>query len=163
VAEKKTIDLLVNGGQATAGPPLGPTLGPLGVNVLAVVNRINELTKAYSGMKIPVKIEVDTGTKAFEVVVGTPTTAALIVRELGVEKATGDVKKQVTGNLTMAQVLKLAEAKRQQLLASDLKASVREVLGCCLSVGVTVEGKSPKEVQKEISKGVYDQLFQGKA
>lgn len=163
MADKKTIDLLVNGGQATAGPPLGPTLGPLGVNVLAVVNRINELTKAYSGMKIPVKIQIDTETKGFEVTVGTPTTAALIVRELGVEKATGDVKKQVTGNLTMAQVVKLAEVKRQQLLASDLKAAVREVLGCCLSVGVTVEGKSPKDVLKGVSAGVYDGLFRGKA
>lgn len=162
MADKKTIDLLVNGGQATAGPPMGPTLGPLGVNVLAVVNRINELTKAYSGMKIPVKIQVDTETKAFEVIVGTPTTAALIVRELGVEKATGDVKKQVTGNLTMAQVVKLADVKRQQLLASDLKAAVREVLGCCLSVGVTVEGKSPKEVQKEVGAGVYDSLLRTK-
>jgi len=141
---------------------MGPTLGPLGVNVLAVVNRINELTKAYSGMKIPVKIQVDTETKAFEVIVGTPTTAALIVRELGVEKATGDVKKQVTGNLTMAQVVKLADVKRQQILASDLKAAVREVLGCCLSVGVMVEGKSPKEVQKEVGAGVHDRLLRTK-
>lgn len=163
MAEKKTIDILVNGGQATAGPPLGPTLGPLGVNVLAIVNRINELTKAYSGMKIPVKILVDTETKAFEVNVGTPTTAALIVRELGVEKGTGDVKKQVAGNLTMAQILKLAEVKKQQLLASDLKAAVREVLGCCLSVGATVDGKSPRDVQREIREGVYDNLFQVKS
>jgi len=163
LAEKKTIDILVNGGQATAGPPLGPTLGPLGVNVLAIVNRINELTKAYSGMKIPVKILVDTETKAFEVNVGTPTTAALIVRELGVEKGTGDVKKQVAGNLTMAQILKLAEVKKQQLLASDLKAAVREVLGCCLSVGATVDGKSPRDVQREIREGVYDNLFQVKS
>jgi len=74
MVEKKVVELLVGGGQATAGPPLGPALGPLGVNVVAIVNKINELTKDYSGMKVPVKVTVDPETKEFEVSVGTPTT-----------------------------------------------------------------------------------------
>ena len=75
--EKKVVELLVNGGQANAGPPLGPALGPLGVNIMAIVNKINELTKDYAGMKVPVKISVDTEDKTFEVTVGTPTASAL--------------------------------------------------------------------------------------
>jgi len=92
MADKKVVELLVSGGQANAGPPLGPALGPLGVNVMAIVNKINELTKDYSGMKVPVKVIVDPDTKAFEVTVGTPTASALIVSELKVEKGSGYTK-----------------------------------------------------------------------
>jgi len=92
MAEKKVVEALIEGGKATAGPPLGPALGPLGVNVLAIVNKINELTKPYSGMKVPVKIHVNVDTKEFEVEVGVPTTSALIVKELGIEKGSGNSK-----------------------------------------------------------------------
>ena len=160
MGEKKTIEALVPGGQATAGPPLGPALGPLGVNVMAIVNKINELTKDFGGMKVPVKIIVDVDTKEFEVEVGTPTTSALIVKELGIEKGSGDPGKQKVGNLTIQQVIKIAKMKRQELLAKSLKKAAKEVLGSCVSMGVTVEGKDPREVQKEIDEGKYDELFE---
>ncbi|MHC1590127.1 MAG: 50S ribosomal protein L11, partial [Candidatus Hecatellaceae archaeon] len=70
MGEKKTVEALVSGGQATAGPPLGPALGPLGVNVPAIVSKINELTSDFSGVKVPVKVIVDIDTKEFEVEVG---------------------------------------------------------------------------------------------
>jgi len=160
MGEKKTIDALVPGGQATAGPPLGPALGPLGVNVMAIVNRINELTKDFAGMKVPVKITVDVETKEFEVEVGTPTTSALIVKELGIEKGSGDPGKQKVGNLTIQQVIKIAKMKRSELLAKSLKKAAKEILGSCVSMGVTVEGKDPREVQREIDEGKYDEIFQ---
>jgi large subunit ribosomal protein L11 len=160
VAEKKVIEALVSGGQATAGPPLGPALGPLGVNVLAIVNKINEVTKSYAGMKVPVKIAVDTETKDFEVSVGTPTTPALIVSELGVEKGSGSPKAEKVGDLSMEQVLRVARVKHDELLAADVKAAVKEVLGSCVSMGVTVDGRDPREVQQEIDAGKYDDLFQ---
>ncbi len=100
MADKKTIELLVSGGQANAGPPLGPALGPLGVNVMAIVNKINELTKDYSGMKVPVKVLVDPDTKQFDVTVGTPTASALIVSELKIEKGSGTPNTAKVGNLT---------------------------------------------------------------
>jgi len=159
MAEKKVIEVLVSGGQATAGPPLGPALGPLGVNVLAVVNKINELTKDFSGMKVPVKVSVDPETKEFEVTVGTPTTSALIVSELKIQKGSGTPSTQKVGNLTMEQVIRIAKLKRPELLAGSLKAAAKEILGSCVSMGVTVEGKDPREVQKEITEGKYDELF----
>jgi large subunit ribosomal protein L11 len=159
MVEKKVVEVLVSGGQATAGPPLGPALGPLGVNVLAIVNKINELTKDFSGMKVPVKVVVDPETKEFEVAVGTPTTSALIVSELKIQKGSGTPSTQKVGNLTMEQVVRIAKLKRPQLLAKTLKAAAKEVLGSCVSMGVTVEDKDPKEVQKEIDKGKYDELF----
>jgi len=159
MGEKKVIDALVSGGQATAGPPLGPALGPLGVNVLAIVNKINEVTKAYSGMKVPVKISVDTETKEFEVNVGTPTASALIVSELGIEKGSKAPKTEKVGNLSMEQVLRIAKVKRAELLSKNLKAAVKEVLGTCVSMGVTVENKDPREVQQEIDQGKHDELL----
>ena len=159
MVEKKVVELLVGGGQATAGPPLGPALGPLGVNVVAIVNKIKELTKDYSGMKVPVKVTVDPETKEFEVSVGTPTTAALIVSELKIEKGSGTPNTQKVGNLTLEQIIRIAKVKRPELLAKNLKAAVKEVLGSCVSIGVTVEGKDPRELQREIDEGKHDEIF----
>jgi len=159
MADKKVVELLVSGGQATAGPPLGPALGPLGVNVLAIVNKINELTKDYSGMKVPVKVAVDPETKEFEVSIGTPTASALIVSELKIEKGSATPNTQKVGNLTMEQVVRIAKIKRQELLAKTLKTAAKEVLGSCVSMGVTVEGRDPREVQREIDEGKYDETL----
>ncbi len=158
-ASKKVVEALVEGGQATAGPPLGPALGPLGVNVLAIVNKINEVTKDYAGMKVPVKVTVDTETKAFEVTVGTPTASALIVSELKVGKGSGSPKTQKVGNLSMEQLVKIAKMKRVQLLSTDIKRAAKEILGTCVSMGVTVEDKDPREVQKEIDEGKHDAIL----
>jgi len=159
MGEKKVVELLVSGGQATAGPPLGPALGPLGVNVLAVVNKINELTKDYAGMKVPVKITVDPDTKQFEVNVGTPTTSALIVSELKIEKGSGAPNKEKVGNLTMEQVIRIAKIKQPELLSKTLKSAAKEILGTCVSMGVTVDGKDPREAIRDIDDGRYDEIF----
>jgi len=124
---KKIVDLLVSGGKATAGPPLGPALGPLGVNVMAIVNKINELTNDYVGMKVPVKVSVDSETKEFEVSVGTPTMSALIVKELKIEKGSGTPNTEKVGDLTMEQVIHISELKSSELLAKTAKAAAKEV------------------------------------
>ncbi|MFZ1038533.1 MAG: 50S ribosomal protein L11 [Candidatus Bathyarchaeia archaeon] len=159
MVEKKTVELLISGGQATAGPPLGPALGPLGVNVMMIVNKINELTKDYAGMKVPVKVIVDPDTKQFEVTIGTPTTPALIVSELKIEKGSGTPNTAKVGNLTMEQVIRVAKIKRPEMLAKTLKLAAKEVLGSCVSMGVTVENKDPREVQKEIDEGKHDEII----
>jgi large subunit ribosomal protein L11 len=159
MGEKKTVDALIDGGKATAGPPLGPALGPLGVNVIQIVNRINELTKAYAGMKVPVKVIVDTDDKAFDVEIGTPTTSALIVKELGVEKGSGTPKATKVGNLSPEQVVKIAQMKRPDSYARTMVASVKEVVGACVSMGVTVDSKDPKDFIKDLDKGQYDAMI----
>ena len=159
MGEKKQVEALLNGGEANAGPPLGPALGPLGVNVLQIVNRINELTKAYAGMKVPVRVVVDVDTKDFEVDIGTPTTSALIVKELGISKGSGNPKTEKAGNLTMDQIAKIAGMKLPSSYAKFTKTAAKEVMGTCVSLGITVEGKDPREVQKELDQGKWDQLF----
>ncbi|MCW4026448.1 MAG: 50S ribosomal protein L11 [Candidatus Bathyarchaeota archaeon] len=157
--EKKTVEALVSGGQATAGPPLGPALGPLGVNVLAIVNKINEETESYAGMKVPVKIVVDVDTKGFEVSVGIPTTAALIVKEAGIPKGSGTPNTEKVGNLSLEQAVKIARIKRPSILARSLRAAVKEVVGTCVSMGVTVNEKDPKAVLREIEEGQFEDIL----
>src|SRR3989337_711921 len=159
MADKKVVELLISGGQATAGPPLGPALGPLGINIMAVVNKINELTKDYAGMKVPVKVAVDVEIKEFEVTVGTPTASALVVSELKIEKGSGTPNSVKVGDLSMEQVVRISKIKRAELLAQDLKSAAKEILGTCVSMGVTVEGKDPRDVQKEIDAGKFGELF----
>jgi large subunit ribosomal protein L11 len=159
MSEKKTVEVLVNGGQASAAPPLGPALGPLGVNIVAIVNKINELTKDYAGMKVPVKVIVNTEDKTFEITVGTPTASALIVAELKIEKGSGTPNTVKVGDLSMEQMVRIAKIKGPQLLSPTLKKATKEMLGTCVSLGVTVEGKDPREVQKEIDAGTYEALF----
>jgi large subunit ribosomal protein L11 len=159
MADKKVVELIVSGGQANAGPPLGPALGPLGVNIVAIVNKINEVTKEYAGMKVPVTITVDPEDKTFEVSVGTPTASALIVAELKIEKGSGTPNTVKVGDLSMEQILRIAKIKAPQLLATNTKDATKELLGTCVSIGVTVEGKDPRDVQKDIDAGTYEQLF----
>ena len=160
MGEKKIVEALVSGGQATAGPPLGPILGPLGLNVLSVVKTINAVTNEYAGMKVPIKIEVDAETKAFTVRLGTPTTSALLVKELGITKGSGTPNTQKMGNLTFEQLIRVTKSKQNELLAKDLKGAVKEILGSCVSVGVTVDEKEPKEFQKAIDEGIYDEILE---
>lgn len=160
LGDKKQVEALLNGGEANAGPPLGPILGPLGVNLLQIVNKINELTKAYAGMKVPVRVIVDVDTKEFEVEIGTPTTSALVVKELGIQKGSGNPKAEKVGNLTMDQVAKIAAMKMPSSYSKTVRTAAKEVMGTCVSLGITIEGKDPREVQKELDQGKWDQLFQ---
>ena len=154
------IEALVEGGKASAGPPLGPALGPLGVNIMDIINTINDKTKQFDGMKVPVKVIVDPKTKKFEIEVGTPPASSLIFKELGLEKGSGSAGTHKIGNLTVDQAIKIAKMKQDNLLGKELKQKTKEVIGTCVSIGVTVEGKKPQEVQKAIDEGEFDSKFQ---
>ncbi len=153
------IDALVEGGKASAGPPLGPALGPAGVNIGQVVSTINEKTKAFDGMKVPVSVLVDPTNKSFEIVVGTPPASALILKELGIEKGSGEALTNFVGDLTVEQAIKVASMKKDSILAADAKAAVMEIAGTCVSMGIKLDGKPPKEFQAAVSKGDYDDVF----
>jgi large subunit ribosomal protein L11 len=152
----ETIEVLVEGGKATPGPPLGPALGPLGVNVIQIVNAINEKTKSFEGMKVPVKVTIDPKTKGFDIRVGTPPTSALVLKEIGAERGSGATKTTKAGNITIDQAIKIANMKEDSLLGKTLKKRVLEIIGACVSIGVAVEGREPKDVQKDIIAGKFD-------
>ncbi len=158
---KKVVKVMIEGGKATPGPPLGPALGGLGLNMGQVVKEINAKTKEYAGMKVPVEIEIDLETKQFEVRVGTPPTSMLILRELGVDKGSSDASSKKIGDLKMDQVVKIAKMKLDNANTKDLKEVVKQVLGTALSMGVTVEGKDPREVQRDVDSGIWDKVVIG--
>ena len=150
----QSVGAMVEGGKASSGPPLGPALGPLGLNLAQIRKEINEKTKDFAGMQVPITVTVvDPATKKYEISVGIPPTSALIKKEMGIEKGASKKKEAVAGNATLEQIKKVAQMKVQNMLAKDLKAAVLEVLGSCVSLGVNVEGKDPKELQRLIKQG----------
>jgi large subunit ribosomal protein L11 len=155
----ETIEALVEGGKASAGPPLGPALGPMGVNIMQVINTINEKTKDFSGMKVPVKVIIDTKSKDFQIEVGTPPAASLILNELGLEKGSGAPSSHKIGNLSIDQAIKIAKMKYDSLLGKEIKQKTKEIIGTCITIGVNVEGKNPKVIQKAIDNGEFDSKF----
>jgi large subunit ribosomal protein L11 len=159
MTDKKSISALVTGGEASAGPPLGPALGPMGVNVLQVVNTINDKTKDFSGMKVPVKVEVDPDTKRFTVDVGVPPTAALINKEAGVSKGSGTAGMTFAGTITMESAIKIAKMKIDSSYAKDVRNAVKEVIGTCVSLGMQVENKPAKGIYADLRAGKYDEAL----
>lgn len=155
----EVLEMLVDAGKATAGPPLGPALGPMGVNIGEVINFINEKTKHFEGMKVPIKLTIDTKTKSYELEVGTPPTSALILKEIGIEKGSGETHKIKVGNLEIEQVMKIADMKKDSMLGKTRKDRMMEVVGACVSMGVTIEGKTAKEIQEDLRGGRYDGII----
>jgi large subunit ribosomal protein L11 len=157
--QKKSVSALVTGGEASAGPPLGPALGPIGINVLQVVNMINEKTKEFHGMKVPVKVEVDPDTKKFNVEVGVPPTTALIAKESNVSKGSGMAGKDYVGNISIEAIVKIAKMKIDISYATSLKSSVKEIIGSCVSSGIKVENKPAKEIYPDLMTAKFDHLL----
>ena len=155
----KTINVVVEGGKASAGPPLAPALAPMGVNIGQVVAKINEETKDFAGMKVPVTVNVDPGTKEFTVEVGSPMTSEIIKKEAGIEKGAGD-REAAAGDISMEKLVDIAKKKRNSL-GKDLKETLKEVIGTCVSMGVTVDGKNAKEAMQEVEQGKHDSLLTG--
>jgi len=152
----KSFNFIVNGGQATGGPPIGPALGPMGVNIMQIVAEINKQTAEYKGTPVPVDVIIDTDTKLFTIKIGMLSTFALLSQAAKISKGSGTPNSAPAGDLSFEELVSVAKKKRAGLYAASLKAAVREVLGTCLSMGVTIDGKPAKEIQGLIKSGAYD-------
>lgn len=144
---EQTVAAVVEGGKASAAPPLGPALGPLGVNIQEIVDAINEKTKDLAGVKVPVKVIVNPDTKAFRLEVGKPPTSALILKELNIQKGAATAGKDRVGDLTEEQVKKIARAK----FGSDEEGYVNQIKGTCRSMGVTIGKGQVTEEEKKVA------------
>ena len=156
MGDKTTISTLVEGGSASAGPPLGPELGPLPTDVGEVVKSINEETADFQGMEVPVDVIVDEETGDFEIEVGKPPAAVLIKDELGIGSGSGEPNMNKVADMDFALACKVARMKASDLLAMDLRGAVKEIIGTAQSMGVTIDGKDAYDVAQEIDKGKYD-------
>ncbi len=152
----QTVEALVNGGKASAGPPLGPALGPMGVNIGQVISEINKKTAAFAGMQVPVKVNIDTTSKDFTISVGTPPASALIIKEAGIEKGSGAPNTDKVADILIEQIIKIAKMKEDSLLGKNLKSKMKEIIGTCNSMGVMVEGVPAVDAIKLVNEGKFD-------
>ena len=155
------IKLLVDGGDMKPGPAVSQKLGPMGINIGKVIQDVNTATDSFKGMKVPVELNIDTATKNFNVTVKSPPVSGLLKKELGVEKGSSDKKFKVA-NASIEQIISIAKTKESGMLAKDFKSVVKSVVGNCVSLGVFIENKSPKEIIQDINKGKYDKEIQEK-
>ncbi len=154
---REKVEVLVEGGKATAAPPLGPALGPMGVNIGQVVSDINKKTVSFAGMQVPVKIFIDRETKEYEITIGTPPASGLIKKEANLEKASGKAKHEMVADILIEQVIKIAKMKETATLGKTLKEKVKEIVGTCQSMGILVEGKMAKDTMRDIEAGKFDE------
>ncbi|MBI2672199.1 50S ribosomal protein L11 [Candidatus Woesearchaeota archaeon] len=158
---KEKMDLIVEGGKASITPQMAQTLGPMKINMSEVIKNINERTSNFAGVKVPVKLTIDSGTKQVDIGVGSPPVSELVKKELNMEKGSGIPQKDIKGNISIEQVIKIADMKKESMYLDKLKPAVKNVIGSCNSLGVYVEGKRAKEAMKDIVKGVFDNEING--
>jgi large subunit ribosomal protein L11 len=154
------VKLLVDGGAMKPGPAVSQKLGPAGINVNEVISKVNECTTGFKGMQVPVTILVDSKNKTFEIEVSSPPISGMLKKEAGIQKGSGLQKKINAANLSIEQVIKVANTKLPNLLCNDLKAAVKITVGSCVSLGFLIESKPAVEIAKEISEGKYDELIE---
>ena len=157
MGDKQTISSLVTGGEASAGPPLGPALGPLGVNIMEIITKINEKTNDFKGMKVPVTVSVDADTKEYDIEVGIPSASALILKEANITKGSGTSGTEWVADIGMDTVVKVANVKVETSYASEIKSVAKQIIGTCQCLGIKIEGKTPKEITIEINDGKWNE------
>ncbi len=153
-----TIEVLVPGGEADPGPPLGPELGPTPVNVQEVVADINDETEAFDGMEVPVTVEYDDD-GSFSISVGVPPTTALVKDTAGFETGSGEPQTNFVADITVEEVKQIADQKGSDLLAYDTKSAAKEVAGTCVSLGVTIDGEDARTFGERVDDGEYDDIL----
>ncbi len=146
---RKEIKVMVDGGEAKPTPPLGPALSAAKLPVQKVIEEINKATKYFKGIKVPVTIYYEG--QNYEIEVGVPPSTELIKKEANIEKGASKHDSYV-GNISLVKIIEIAKNSIDKSNSKNVKARVKELLGTCLSIGLSVDGKNPKEVIKEIDK-----------
>ncbi len=154
------IKLLVEGGNMSPGPALSQKIGPLGINISEIIKKVNDSTKDFKGLKVPVELEIDSGTKEFEVNVFSPPVSELLKKELGIEKGSAVQLKMQVANASIEQIISIAKTKLPNMLCNDLKSAVKTILGTCVSLGILVENKPAVNIERLINSGKYDKAIQ---
>ena len=131
------LKLRIPGGKATAGPPVGSTLGQWGLNMMDFINPFNEATKDYNGKDVIVHIRVYEDRTFDWTCLGRPVDD-LIRDAIGLSKGSGKPNTEKVGKITRAQLEQIAEEKKTQLNAIDLEGAVKIVAGTARSMGVEV-------------------------
>ena len=131
------VKLQVPAGQANPAPPVGTALGPHGVNIMDFCKQFNSQTQKDAGLIIPVELSVYHD-RTFSFITKTPPAAVLLKKELGLDKGSPEPNREKVGQVTRAQLQKIAELKMPDLNAADIDAAIKIVAGTARSMGVEV-------------------------
>ncbi|KAL6061859.1 Large ribosomal subunit protein uL11x [Balamuthia mandrillaris] len=145
----------VTGGEAGGVASLAPKVGPLGLSPKKIGDDIAKATQDWKGLRITVKLIIQNRQAKVEVV---PSAASLLVKALKEPPRSGKVEGGIkhNGNLAFSDVVATAKVMRERSLAKTFAGTVKEILGTCVSLGCTVEGQDPKDVQQAVDRGEFD-------
>ncbi|MBI5025410.1 MAG: 50S ribosomal protein L11 [Nitrospirae bacterium] len=132
------VKLQVQAGKANPAPPIGPALGPHGVNIMEFCKAFNAQTQALGDTIIPVVLTIYSD-RSFTFILKTPPAAELLKKAAGIIKGSGTPNKEMVGKVTMAQVREIARTKLPDLNAFDLENAVKIVKGTARSMGIEIE------------------------
>jgi large subunit ribosomal protein L11 len=132
------VKLQIPAGNATPAPPVGPALGPTGINIMNFCKEFNEKTAAQVGLIIPVELTVYQD-RSFSFILKTPPASVLLKKAAGIEKASGEPNKDKVGKVSRKDIKEIAELKMVDLNANSLEAAMKMVEGTARSMGITVE------------------------
>ncbi|HHW03611.1 MAG TPA: 50S ribosomal protein L11 [Thermoanaerobacterales bacterium] len=132
------VKLQIPAGKATPAPPVGPALGPTGINIMNFCKEFNEKTASQAGLIIPVELTVYQD-RSFTFVLKTPPAAVLLKKAAGIEKGSGEPNKNKVAKVTKKDIKEIAELKMADLNANSLEAAMRMIEGTARSMGITVE------------------------
>ncbi len=135
---KAVIKLQLPAGKATPGPPVGPALGPYGVNIMAFCKEYNERTASQEGSIIPVEITIYED-RSFSFVTKTPPVSDLLRKAAGIEKGSGEPKTNIVGKISREKLREIAQMKLPELNTTDIEKAMRIVEGTARSMGIVVE------------------------
>ena len=132
------VKLQLPAGKATAGPPVGSSLGPHGINIGLFVKDFNEKTASQAGLIIPVVINIYQD-RSFDFVMKTPPAPVLIKKACGLDKASAKPNKEKVAKITQAQIKEIATLKMPDLNAKNIETAMSMIAGTARSMGITVE------------------------
>jgi len=133
------VKLQISAGKATPAPPVGPALGPHGINIMAFCKEYNARTAGQAGSIIPVELTIYAdGTFSF--ITKTPPVADLLRKAVGVDKGSAEPNRVKVGTITQQQLREIAEIKMKDLNAIDIEGAERQIIGTARSMGIEVEG-----------------------
>ena len=153
----KIVNISFKAGQASQNDL--KALEEYGLDLEKLADDLNRKTKYLKGKEITAKIYVYPRKKEYYIEIVPPTTTELLLWKAGASEPSGDPMHKKVGDLKMKDVIEVAIAKKSELLTRDLKKAVKMMLGSARSIGLTVEGKDPKAVTKEVDEGLYDDII----
>jgi large subunit ribosomal protein L12e len=150
--EEKIVIMRAVGGEVAPASALAPKVGPLGLSPKKIGDDICKATMEWKGLSVTVKLTIVNRQATVSII---PSASSLLVRELKEpprdRKKVKDIKHD--GNLTLDQVIEVARTMRHRSMARTLSGTVKEMLGTCNSLGCTVNGETPREIQRQITEG----------